>query len=585
MDKIDALKKLKVLLDSGAINQEEFAAMKANILDVAGQSPVPKPASVKPPAPAPVTAPVPTPVRPTRSPPAPTQKPAETAANKSDFKDRIAPAATEPAAASTQQAPAKTPARKPATPQQKPVAPQKEAASPVANAPRDKSKPRIKTAPKKSSDGKPVSFTMVPKSPSAEAQEVKAESGPNDQGLKEKGSTKKWLIIAACVLVLGGSIGAFFMFGGSAVEAEAAIVYEDKYVFSARLALFQAPQNDGSALKRINFGDKVTHLMDTVIGGDHWTKLKHNGDVLWAITSGEGTDYLTDQATVNQFASYFVGARKQYIFEKMPAFAKLTLIDYLEQSDHEQLSIVCNESHTVLPVNYFRSRMGNRSSSTDKRAGRNLEAKDMAVLFHDDANSERDNLVVFAFDEKKQSRIIWSQEVAAGALGLERLKRRSTQEHITNHNYSKTRLEHDALVIQRPLFEGSEMLYGEDGNLQLIELFEMGDGASVRNYINENWSNLDCHCEFPDYDYDLKIHDGVALLSAGVGNEWAYRGSTKYDPTLEFQELTLLRREDIFIVEISDGQWTDEANLITFSRRCTLSDVDHNVFAMGGIRE
>jgi len=140
----------------------------------------------------------------------------------------------------------------------------------------------------------------------------------------------------------------------------------------------------------------------------------------------------------------FSGAYVQQVYEKMPAYAKIGLINFCKDNAHKDYKVLC-ASQDLLSVAYFRSRIGNRSKSTDKAQGINMGMKDMGVLFTT-SNYEKE-LVVFSFNENGQSHVVFKRTISRQIVGLKRVKRRTKQRFLSRYSFEEERLILDALIL------------------------------------------------------------------------------------------------------------------------------------------
>ncbi|MBL4703065.1 MAG: SHOCT domain-containing protein [Flavobacteriales bacterium] len=434
----------------------------------------------------------------------------------------------------------------------------------------------------------PIVKTINSAPPSSEKStsiQEKVTKGPpfNTSEIRKEKKSKTGLFIFFVALVLGGTLLIAFNPKWLGTGEKTPIVLKQFYVFSSKLQILDQPQENANQLSIVPFGVQIGIVRDTVIGDFTWSLVQHGEIEGWLTSKKYNTNYLVGDRQYHHINSIFEGSRKQEILEDMPAYAKYAILNYHAQNDKGDFKVVCNETDTLLPVAYFRSRIGNRNSSSDRKTNKNGGLKDMAITFTPYVGADTEHLVIFSFKTNHSEEIIYDETLYGNPLGLQRISRRSYFKTIQpDGKYKNMVMELDGLQIVFPHFKGSQLLYRSNKKLRLFDRYEIEHISLVRSFIDENSSSIACKCSFTEPFYDLYIHNGIALLTHQDNNVKAYHTPKQFEYVLYSQGIDLINEDDSDYLQIIDDPGNDGMSELVYDRTCILHLQGGQVLYGGG---
>ena len=296
------------------------------------------------------------------------------------------------------------------------------------------------------------------------------ENEPLEQIEKEniKPKRKGLRLIAGIIIGTGIGIGGFLIyqnyFSNPLVIAEEPININYEYVISSKLHLCEAPGENSLKLLDLPFGKSLELLgNETMIGDYTYQRARVNGTDGWVTTKKHEIQLINDVTKLNDIKSMISGPGAQEVFESMSAYSKYTLLAIRNNSGYQNIKVDIDNTDGYPEIEFFRSRKGNRNSTSDRKKGINEGLKDMAVIvtYPDFSKS----VLFVSFSKSYKWDVILEIPVPNNVKGLERIKRRRT---ITTNGIELVKnLKYDAMGIIINNY-ASKYIYGGNGRLSEI---------------------------------------------------------------------------------------------------------------------
>ena len=311
---------------------------------------------------------------------------------------------------------------------------------------------------------KPTKIVLVPKGASRLSQEKTTSLAMDESAEKpKKGISSMRYIIIGLLVIAGVSVVTYFLNQeSSAIEAEKSIATVDRYIIHSRLKLAKYPGEGGDIHYSLAFGEKIKVIKGSqeVIGDFTYVKVIHDNKQGWVSSKKKNVNLISELAEVEQIRSIITGPFAQKELESIAAYEKYTIMDLSKQTGGFVLE---TNGYGKFPmIQKYRSRMGNRSSSSDQRVGKNNEPKDM--VFSARKNNGSRYVYVIRFDENYNPEVVFQTQVYAEIIGFERLRRKTKQEFYTYgvSDYGD-RLKQDAIRVHDLNNEGF-YIYAPNGS-------------------------------------------------------------------------------------------------------------------------
>ena len=227
----------------------------------------------------------------------------------------------------------------------------------------------------------------IPISAPASTGDSKKEANHTSQtNEKNNGSKKKGLrfvigvILGTCI-----GIGSFIVYQNysSSNSVETAVAVEEvvinyHYVISSKLHLCEAPGEKSMKLIALPFGTPVELLGDeTRIEEYTYQRARVNGNNGWVSTKKDEIQLISSADKLEEINALISGSGAQDVLESIPAYAKYTLLAIEKNQGYEGIKVEIDFADGYPEIEFFRSKTGNRNSSSDRRKGINNGPKDM----------------------------------------------------------------------------------------------------------------------------------------------------------------------------------------------------------------
>ena len=313
--------------------------------------------------------------------------------------------------------------------------------------------------------------TSVPSPTGGSQKEANHFSQTNE---KNNGSKKKGLrfvigvILGTCI-----GIGSFIVYqnysSSNSVETVVAaeeVIINYQYVISGKLHLCEAPGEKSMKLIALPFGTPVELLGDeTRIEEYTYQRARVNGNNGWVSTKKDEIQLISSADKLEEINALISGSGAQDVLESMPAYAKYTLLAIEKNQGYEGIKVEIENNDGYPEIEFFRSKTGNRNSSSDRRKGINNGLKDMAVIVTYPDYSK--SVLFVSFSKTYKWNIVLEIPIETySVIGLERLKRRSS---IQSQGVElENSIKFDAMAI-RTNNGTDKYIYGREGRLQEIK--------------------------------------------------------------------------------------------------------------------
>lgn len=423
-DKIEKLKELRDLLEQGLIEQSEYNALKSEV--IGGVKPLSKGSFER-----------------------------DTSTKKEEYKaasepKNVSPSITKKVSRPEVEKPVKTEAseKTKTEPTVSKVIKTKKGVKPLppsSNVPKGQEK--VKLVPK----GKPGQprVVLVPKGAQQKVTSA-TDGGESSSGGKKKSSMLAYVIIGL-IIIIGGVIATYFLTqGASAIESEKAIATVDRYIMSTRLSLAKHPGEDADIHYNMDFGEKIKVIenTDTIIGNFTYVKAFHNNLEGWVSSKAKSVKLISELSEIEEVKSVFKGDYVVEEMESLPAFVKYAIID-LSKQEGFVINTNDNDNYSSSMVKSYRSRLENRSSSSDKKSNRNNDPKDI-ILAAIKSNGDK-YIYILNFDHNYLPHVAHKERYfGSEIIGFERVVRKTEQEfYFFDGSGYGSRLSYDAIKVHR----------------------------------------------------------------------------------------------------------------------------------------
>lgn len=285
-----------------------------------------------------------------------------------------------------------------------------------------------------------------------------------------KPKRKELRLVIGIIIGVGIGIGSFMLYQNySSSNSAEAIAMEGvninyHYVIASKLYLCEAPGEKSMQLMEMPFGTPIELLGDEIsIGKYTYQRARVNGNNGWVSTKKDEIQLIDSADKLNKIQALISGPGDQQVLQSIPAYAKNTLLAIERNQGYEGIKVEINNSDGYPEIEFFRSKKGNRNSSSDRRKGINNGLKDMAVIVTYPDYSK--SVLFVSFSKSYKWDVILEIPVPKNIKGLERIKRRKT---ITANGIELVKnLKYDAMGIIINNYD-SKYIYGGNGILSEI---------------------------------------------------------------------------------------------------------------------
>lgn len=415
---------------------------------------------------------------------------------------------------------------------------------------------------------KPIKPRAV-KEPTPESKE-----NPKNEEVSKK---KKWLwpVLIASVAILT-VIAIFFTFfnGDQDPWANPNVL---KYVFAGSAELTEGPGDDRK-LRSIAFGKELqlTPKSEITIDNSVYREAIYEGITGWVKTRIGSNHLIVDFSVLDKLNKAIRGRNHQDIMEDIPAYGKHAILEFWKEKNGA-FEVFVDGGDGYPEIAFFRSRIGNRKSSSDRKKGINDGKKDM--MFVTQYPDRKQSVVYMRFNddyERTFSEEIWLDPEATGCKGLERTKRRTKLKLVgPGGNRMDEKLAFDAMYV---VVEGGQSFYyyGPENRMQQFYEAIPSNWKSVQDLQDEleYGSGADCMCSFTEPFLDFRFVGNYVLYSHDYHYWTVYYTHSVYDPSKYRQTFELLDRNGEIIenLEIINEPADDGMSEEIYPRTCIRAD-------------
>jgi hypothetical protein len=231
------------------------------------------------------------------------------------------------------------------------------------------------------------------------------------------------------------------------------VTYDTKYVMSGSLNLMEEPNEESEVVHTFKFGDKIELIQNSekIVDDFSYMKVKYNGTIGWVSVKFKDKTLVADIEDIESIKKIVTGKYAQDILEDMGATPKYALLEICNEDDRIEVT-----SLEYPLIQFLRSRIDNRNSSSDEKKEINNFPKDMIFCVN---KSSGDQMFYFIYFDSDYNYSIEIESPNNSQLinGFKRIKRGEVISFYTDENfYSEQKLEHDAIEI---LFDNYTVKY------------------------------------------------------------------------------------------------------------------------------
>jgi len=284
---------------------------------------------------------------------------------------------------------------------------------------------------------------------------------------KPKVKNNKMLLILLMLLVFSGTTVGIYILNKNETKPEhsiAEIPKITKYVIASKLNLTELPGEGLESIMELPYRTEVEieKNKDTTIGEYSYAKAWCKNKFGWITTSKNDTKLINSLEVVESINQIITGNDAQYILNLIPAYSKYALLELSKIEEYKNFIIDVDTLNGFNEIEFFRSGIHNRNSSSDRKKKINNSPKDMAILMSKD---DQEIVMILKFNNMYNWSIIYEHNIpTTNCSGFKRMKRRKEISYFNNlGDLIQENLKFDALHVNGSFTD--YYLYGENGNI------------------------------------------------------------------------------------------------------------------------